>query len=415
MSAAAALAPRVDHRIPGLDGLRGLAAGYVVLHHCWLLAFPGYPANTGPGWLGWLVHGRLAVVVFITLSGFSLAISPARNAWRLGGALQYARRRARRILPAYWAALAASALIATIVPALPLSAPPTLRSAIVYGLLLQDVVAAPAPNGAFWSIAVEAGLYLAFPLVLLTRRRFGATATLAAVTVPVVTAGLLVPELSLGPRATGYTLELAPLFTVGVLAAGIVSAGARIRRLPWLALATMAGAPVLMLIAFRGSAWTAGHYYWLDLAVGPAIGLFLAALATHRPVRLISLLSCAPLQKLGGFSYSLYLIHMPIVALISTLIVKPRTSSHLTTFAVTAVLVIPVCLATARLFAAVFEIPFQRRDARLRGSPITAATLRGVSMRGRDSPPVPIAGVASVGRARRAGRRCGGPRRRCTG
>ena len=363
-SAAAALPPRVDHRIPGLDGLRGLAALYVVVHHCWLLAFPGYPANTGPGWLGWLAHGRLAVVVFITLSGFSLAISPARNAWRLGGTLQYARRRARRILPAYWAALAASALIATIVPSLPLNAPPTLRSTIVYGLLLQDAVAAPAPNGAFWSIAVEAGLYLAFPLVLMTRRRFGATATLAAVTAPVVTAGLLFPALSLGPRAIGYTVELAPLFTVGVLAAGIVSASARIRRLPWLVLAGMAGAPVLMLIALRGSTWTAGHYYWLDLAVGPAIGLFLAALATHRPVRLIRLLNCAPLQRLGRFSYSLYLIHMPIVALISTLIVGPRTSSHLTTFGVTTVLAIPICLTTARLFAAVFEIPFQRRYPR---------------------------------------------------
>jgi peptidoglycan/LPS O-acetylase OafA/YrhL len=330
------------------------------MHHCWLLSFPGYPANTGPAWLGWLVHGRLAVVVFITLSGFSLAISPARNSWRLGGMLQYMRRRVRRILPAYWAALVVSALIAVTVPALPLSAPPTLRSTIVYGLLLQDVVAAPAPNGAFWSIAVEAGLYLFFPLLLLARRRFGGMVTVAAVTAPVPIAGLLFPELSGGHRV-GYTLELAPLFTVGVLAAGIVSASDRIRRLPWLALAGTTGAPVLILIALRGSAWTARHYYWLDLAVGPAIGLFLTALATHRPVRLMRLLSCAPLQKLGGFSYSLYLIHMPIVALIATLIAVPRTSSHLMTFGITLTLAIPACLATARLFAAVFENPFQHR------------------------------------------------------
>lgn len=83
--------PGDDRRVPGLDGIRGVAALYVVGHHCWLLSFPGYPANTGPSWLGWLVHGRFAVVVFITLSGFSLAISPARNAWRLGGTLRYAR------------------------------------------------------------------------------------------------------------------------------------------------------------------------------------------------------------------------------------------------------------------------------------------------------------------------------------
>lgn len=353
--------PRDDRRVSGLGGIRGLAALYVVVHHCWLLSFPGYPANTGPSWLGWLVHGRLAVVVFIILSGFSLAISPARNAWQLGDTLRYARRRARRILPAYWAALAVSALIATIVPSLPLSAPPTLRSIVVYGLLLQDAVAAPAPNGAFWSIAVEAGLYLTFPLLLLARRRAGAAATLAVVTVTVVVAGLCFPGLSSSARATGYTLELAPLFTLGVLAAGIVVASDRIRCLPWLGLATLAGAPVLTLIAVRGSAWTVAHYYWMDLAVGPAIALFLVSLATRRPVRLVRLLSWRPLQAVGEFSYSLYLIHMPIVALISTLIVVPNAGSRLTAFGITLALVIPLCLTTAPLFAAVFETPFQRR------------------------------------------------------
>ncbi len=66
-------------RLHGLDGIRGVAALFVVLHHCWLLSFPGYPSNTGPWWLGWLVYGHFAVVVFIVLSGFSLAIAPARS------------------------------------------------------------------------------------------------------------------------------------------------------------------------------------------------------------------------------------------------------------------------------------------------------------------------------------------------
>ncbi|MFC4070157.1 acyltransferase family protein [Actinoplanes subglobosus] len=352
--------PRDDRRVAGLDGIRGLAALYVVVHHCWMLSFPGYPANTGPAWLGWLIHGRLAVIVFIVLSGFSLAIAPARNMWQLGGARRYLRRRALRILPAYWAALVASAVIATAVPYLPLSEPPTLRSFAVYALLLQDAVATPAPNGAFWSIAAEAGLYLLFPLVLMARRRFGATVTLALTTVPVVAAGLLFPTLSTGSRAIGYTLELAPLFTVGVLAAGIVAAGERLRRRPWLALSALAAAPVLALIAVHDSTWTVTRYYWLDLAAGPAIALFLTAVAAGRPARLARLLNRAPLQALGGYSYSLYLIHMPVVALVSTLVVAKATTSHLSAFAVTVVLVVPLCLLAARLFAALFETPFQR-------------------------------------------------------
>src|SRR5262249_30444593 len=43
---------RESGRAVGLDGIRGLAALYVVVHHCWLVTFHGYPANTGPAWLG---------------------------------------------------------------------------------------------------------------------------------------------------------------------------------------------------------------------------------------------------------------------------------------------------------------------------------------------------------------------------
>ncbi|MDR7274191.1 acyltransferase family protein [Catenuloplanes atrovinosus] len=348
-----------DNRIPGLDGIRGLAALYVVLHHCWLLSFPGYPANTGPGGLDWLVHGRFAVVVFITLSGFSLAVAPARHGWRLGGAARFVRRRALRILPAYWAALAGSAVVAAALPSLPQSAPPTLRAMIVHTLLLQDVIAVPTPNGAFWSIAVEAGLYLSFPLLLAARRHLGATATLGLVIVPVVLAGLL--GLASGPRATGYTVELAPLFTLGMLAAGVIPAGPRIRRLPWLGLAVLAAAPVLTLAAVRGPAWTGAHYYWLDLAIGPAIAFLLAGLATGRPARTIQLLHSGPLRALGDFSYSLYLVHMPIVAAISTLLARPHTDSRPAAFWLTVALAVPAALITARVFAAGCETPFRRR------------------------------------------------------
>jgi len=35
-----------------------------------LLSFRSYPSNSGPWWVGWLLYGHLAVVVFIVLSGF---------------------------------------------------------------------------------------------------------------------------------------------------------------------------------------------------------------------------------------------------------------------------------------------------------------------------------------------------------
>ena len=86
-------------RLAGLDGIRGLAALYVVADHVLLRTFHGYPADHAPFWAAWLIYGRFAVVVFIVLSGFSLALSPARHGWRIDSIAAFAHLRARRILP----------------------------------------------------------------------------------------------------------------------------------------------------------------------------------------------------------------------------------------------------------------------------------------------------------------------------
>ena len=98
----------------------------------------------------------------------------------------FARRRAWRILPPYWAALAFSLAVAWWVVAQPDTDEPTAKSVAVYGFLVQDIFGSPSPNGAFWSIAIEAQLYLLFPLLLLVRRRWGAAVMLASMTAIVV-------------------------------------------------------------------------------------------------------------------------------------------------------------------------------------------------------------------------------------
>src|SRR5262249_27129503 len=159
LAAGQGAAPREKARLVGLDGIRGLAALFVVVHHCYLLSFPGYPANTGPTWLAWLIYGHFAVVVFIVLSGFSLAVATARRNCQVRGLARLGHRRAWRILPPYWAALAFSLVMAWMVAAEPGTREPTGKSVVVYGLLLQDIFGSPSPNGAFWSIAIEAQLY----------------------------------------------------------------------------------------------------------------------------------------------------------------------------------------------------------------------------------------------------------------
>lgn len=347
-------------QVLGLDGLRGLAALYVVLFHCWLYTFPGYPNSSAPRVLDVLMFGRLAVVFFLVLSGFSLAISPARHGWRSGGVTQFLRRRAWRILPPYWAALAISLVVSLFVVPASHYGPPDGSSILVYGLVLQDVFFAPTPNGAFWSIGVEAELYLLFPLVLLVRRRFGAAAAVACVTLPVIVRGLLATGANPVEGDNWLAPHLAPVFVAGVMGAGVVVASERVRRLPWGWFAVLAALPVGAVGVVQGSVWTVNHYFWIDLAIAPAMTMLIAAVATGQPAFLVRLLTARPLQVLGDASYSLYLIHLPIVLVVIRRVAPHFVAPGMPTFCFTLLLGLPVSVLTAWLFSRIFELPFKR-------------------------------------------------------
>lgn len=354
---------RPASRIVGLDGIRGLAALFVVVHHCFLATFPGYPRMTGPWWAGWMIYGHLAVVVFIVLSGFSLAVAPARHGWRLDGLGRYGHRRAWRILSAYWPALVFSMVMAWVFVPQPGEGEPGVRSAAVYGLLLQDVTGAPSPNGAFWSIAVEAQLYVLLPLLLLLLRRRGWALMVLVVTVPVLVIGTFAPSVPLIALFTRFTPQLAVGFTLGVVAAGLATSERRSRRVPLLWLAVAVAVPPLTLIAVMGSTWTIGHYFWIDLAVMPAIALLLAAIGGGEARRVGGALDVPPLRSLGGFSYSLYLIHAPIVVAVAELVVVAHLGHGVDALLTTLAIAVPLALVASRAFAALFDLPFQRHKS----------------------------------------------------
>jgi hypothetical protein len=160
---------------------------------------------------------------------------------------------------------------------------PDAKSVVVNGLLVQNLVGAPSPNRSFWSIAVEAQLYVLFPLLLLIVRRWGPVVMVAAVTLVVATVGVLSPHHSLlHGFVTQSAPDLAALFALGVVSAGIVSASADRRSWPWAGLALATAAPVVAMIGWQGSVWTLDHLLWVDLALGPAVACLLTGLG-HRP------------------------------------------------------------------------------------------------------------------------------------
>jgi peptidoglycan/LPS O-acetylase OafA/YrhL len=185
--------------------------------------------------------------------------------------------------------------------------------------------------------------------------------------------GVSHPNVSTVDRLTWLTPQFAPLFAIGLLGAGVLVAenadrrhsdelrgGAeRMRRLPWHWLAAAAAVPVAVVSGLAGTVWTVDHYFWVDLAIAPAVAALLAAVATGRPAGLVWLLATRPVRGLGRFSYSLYLIHLPIVVVVSRLIAPRLAGPGLPAFWVTAGLAVPVAVLGAWLFARVFEIPFQ--------------------------------------------------------
>jgi len=360
--AARAVAATRPGRVVGLDGIRGLAALFVVLNHIFERAWPGYPgANHAPFWAAWMIYGRGAVVVFIALSGFSLGLGPARSGWRFKSLATYAHRRAWRILPPYWAALGFSLVMTWYVLAQPGWPVANGKSVAVYGFLVEDAFAqghhggfwsAGSPNRAFWSIAIEAQLYFLLPLLLLLVRMVAAI---------VVTIGLLGPHVPLMNSAlVKFTPDLAVLFAVGLLGAGIVTADERTRSRPWAGYALAAAVPAIALMVVKGATWSNLNLFWLDLAWAPAVGCFLAAVATSRPRPVVRFLDSRLPRSLGSCSYSLYLTHMPIVIAVSYGLILGRVATGTPTFFVLAAILLPVTVCFARLFAVVFELPFQR-------------------------------------------------------
>jgi len=414
---AAAIAATQPGRVVGLDGVRGLAALFVVLNHIFERAWPGYPANPAPFWAAWMVYGRFAVIVFIALSGFSLGLGPARSGWRFKSIVTYAHRRAWRILPPYWAALGFSLVMTWYVLAQPGWPVPNGKSVVVYGFLVQDAFSqghsggfwsAGSPNRAFWSIAIEVQLYVLLPLLLVLVRRVSARAMVGLVAAIVVTIGLLGPHVALMNSAlVKFTPDLAVLFAVGLLAAGIVTAGEHTRSRPWAGYALAATVPVIALIVVKGSAWSNLNLFWLDLAWAPAVGCLLAAIATSRPRPVVRFLDSRLPRNLGSCSYSLYLTHMPIVIAVSYGLVLSRVATGTPTFFVLAAILLPVTVCFARLFAAVFEVPFQRHRGWIPLRQAMSARLRQL----RPAGPAAVAGhwpsaSRASGPRNQAGGRC---------
>lgn len=354
------LMPKRVTRIDWLDGVRGCAAFYVMLHHTYLATFPGFPVNTGPWYLGWLMYGHLAVVVFIVVSGFSLGLAPARSGNRLqGGISTFLRRRAWRILPPYWVALA----LATLVGHYLLNEVPghevNLRGFLVNGLFLQDIIANHPPPGPFWSIAIEVQIYLVFPAMLLMTRAYSSKTMALTVLGLVCVAHLFAISFPPLLRIDRLLPQFWAGFAFGVMAADEVSSATPHFRgwpLTWIAGGLTALLVVVCVtIGVPRAIWS--NYFLIDI---PAAFITATAFVgfAESPSRFARLLASRPLRFLGQFSYSLYLLHGIFVGLVFTYWIWPPFNDPMVSYVVAASMISGASLVASYLFFLAFERPF---------------------------------------------------------
>ncbi len=313
--------PPGNPRFPLVDSLRAIAALSVIAGHLLLAAFGTRVA----GIFGGLGSG---VAIFFVVSGFLLyrPYVAARLAGTKGPRLRdYARRRALRIVPAYWLALTVLALYPGLVADFG-------RDGWVYYGLLQDWFPDLRTNGLpqAWSMTVEVTFYVLLPLFGALAWRLTRGLRLAS---PVngelaVIAALVVMRFAYQPF---HTLALEPLvyyldwflygMLMAVVSASIDHTGARPRaiaaiehhpNLCWLA---AFGVYAIFAVRLADHAPTFGDHLLQGLFAGLVLLPAVFVGSGHGAAR--SVLRNRVLAWLGLISYGLYLWHFPIITELS--------------------------------------------------------------------------------------------------
>ncbi len=351
-------------RLTQLDGLRGIAALIVVLFHLSLIAQPFLDTGTiGDAWW-WIsdtplriaTDGTQAVLLFFVLSGLVVALPALREgfSWRK----YYASRFLRLYLPA-WGAIALAAILIFL-------APRDINN-VTSGIWISKTNARSTPpldlladatlmkvgnsvDNVLWSLRWEIIFSLLLPLFVLAavliRRSWVAFALAMAGCV----------ALTIGDPVHANAAFYLPVFMMGTLMASRlekIQEWSRRRSRPfWV---TVFSASLLFMIASRIFAFAThgnpllGGILWSLVGVG-ASGIILSAIG-FGPFR--SFLNARVSQFLGKISFSLYLIHVPILASLAYALGDAQ-------WWLVGLIGLPLSLAAATVFYRYVELPSQR-------------------------------------------------------
>ena len=296
-------------RLPAIDALKAIACVWIVLHH---LAFYGPMADIArplmPGIIDFLFdYGRMAVQVFLVVSGFLFAtrFTPASPA--LGAPLALLFQRYTRLVVPYSAALllaiACSAVAGVWMEHRSISEPPDLGQLLAHVLLLHDLLDQDALSAGVWYVAIDFQLFaLAVLLLWLPSRLSGKRPALQALA-PLLVIGMTLASL-FGFNRDALWDETA-LYFFGAFGLGILAGWAvrQPRSGLWLAALTLVALAALA-IDFRER-----------IVVATGVMLFLGLSARSGLLHTLPL--PAAVGRLAQISYSVFLVHFPLSLLVN--------------------------------------------------------------------------------------------------
>ncbi|HEX7133523.1 MAG TPA: acyltransferase family protein [Iamia sp.] len=407
--APAAALPALRRR-PLLDGLRGVMVIVTVLYHL----------RSG----SWLHGGWLGVSGFFVLSGFlitSLLLVERERTGTVSLPRFYARR-ARRLAPVMLTVVVGTVVVvqatgATLDPArLRGDAWSTLGYVANWRFIQTDQSYfssfEPSPLRHTWSLAIEEQFYLVWPILLMALvtvagRRLLPVVLAAGATLSAWWAAHLVAGGTAITRVYDGTDTRAQELLVGAVVAALVlrmpppspdpgGAARRRHRATALGLGGLAAFALaaLVLRPATSTTYTNGLLLLVAIAVGAVVGA--CALTDRGPLAV--LLGGRTLRALGARSYTLYLVHWPVIVVIDS----PRVD--LGWLALDGLRLL-VGLALTEVVHRCVEVPFHQGRARLVhpgrvfvGATITAVVVVGaVSLTSRpDNPSVTVAAEPAV-------------------
>jgi peptidoglycan/LPS O-acetylase OafA/YrhL len=365
---------KIKRRLDYIDVLRAVAALSVFVVHIysyWL----GSPLKDARGLtpraliIRTISLGSWGVDLFIVISGFCLAYPLFKDTSREMAPRRlktgaFYKRRAWRILPAYYAALLLFFGL-ELIPVLQrrlVGAPVNAWDLVAHVFLIQTWFASTigAINGPFWSIALEVQLYLAFPLLLILIKKWGLIRSIG-ITMLVSLVWFAMAhfwgEVSLshtiGPDLSKELPARWLEFALGVGAARLVTAPRRSDLSLGIG-ALVIGVPLALASESLNSNLGRAFGYGL-LSFGLVL---ICSFLPHHVI--VGNIVGKGLQKLGVISFSFYLLHQPILLLMGPFVARLHLGQIGTLlFGLTVGLAITA--AAAKVFFSLVEEPFLLR------------------------------------------------------